>query len=464
MSGGNSNGDASEQSRRNRYLNRRRFLMASGALAGVGVLSGNVGAGELQQEDEDELQEKYPGLRILSADPENAEAASRTTYESFITPREEHYIRNHYRSPEIDPEEWTISLTGMVDEEVELSMDEIRNGYSTETVTHTMQCSGNGRSYFEPQVGGNQWSFGAVGNTVWTGTPVSEILDQYGADTSDGMWLSVMGGDAPEGEDIFARSIPMSKVTEDCLLAYEMNGSPMNAEHGFPVRLLVPGWFGNNNVKWVERMHVMDRMMQGEEWETEDQRLYTHWQQYSYRLTPIDEETEQFETIDTFDTQAQMVSDEIRHPYVYDQMVKSVIGYPPEESTVSPGPGGTVEITGVAWAGDDDVTQVEVSTDGGETWDDAEFFGPVMGTYSWRQFRYVWEPEPGEHTVYSRATDDEGRRQPATISDPDEQLVQVTDDKFPWNQGGYAANAYEPHGVAVTVEGAEARAPGGQAN
>jgi len=461
MSGGTGD-DATERTNRTRYLDRRQFLMATGGLAGVGVLSSNVGGVTDVQDEEPSLQEQYPGLRILSEEPENAEAASRTTYESFITPREEHYIRNHYPTPDIDPAEWTVSLTGMVDEEIELSMDEIRDGYTTETVTHTMQCSGNGRSYFEPQVGGNQWTFGAVGNTVWTGTPISDILEQYGATTEAGTWLSVMGGEAPEGEDIFTRSIPMSKVMDDCLLAYEMNGSPISSDHGFPVRLLVPGWFGNNNVKWVDRMHVMDRMVYGEEWETEDQRLYTHWQQYSYRLTPIDEETEQFEEIDVYDTQDQMDSEEIRHPYVYDQIVKSLVGYPPADSTVQPGPGGTVEIVGVAWAGDDDVESVEVSTDGGETWNEAEFFGPVMGTYSWRQFRYIWEPEPGEYTVHSRATDERGRTQPATVSAPDDQLIRITDEEFPWNQGGYCNTAYEPHGVAVTVQEGQAETPGGE--
>lgn len=451
MSGGTGD-DAGEQTPRARYLDRRKFLMASGTLAGVGVLSGNVAAEPELQEDDQSLQEEYPGLRILSEDPQNAEAASRTTYGSFITPREEHYIRNHYATPDIDESEWTVSLTGMVDEEVELSMEEIRRDYSTETVAHTMQCSGNGRAYFEPQVGGNQWTFGAVGNTVWTGTPISEILEEYGANTDEGMWLSVMGGEAPEGEDIFTRSIPMSKVMDDCLLAYEMNGRAMNDDHGFPVRLLVPGWFGNNNVKWVDRMHVMDMMVFGDEWETEDQRLYTHWQQYSYRIVPIDEEANRQPGIDIFDTQDQMASEEIRHPYLYDQMVKSIIGYPPEDSTVQPGPGGTVEVIGVAWAGDDDVTLVEVSTDGGESWNEAEFFGPVMGTFSWRQFRYVWDADPGEHTIYARATDSEGRRQPATISDPDEQLLGIEDDKYPWNQGGYGATAYEPLGVNVTVE------------
>ncbi len=444
---------------RDRYLNRRRFLMASGTLAGVGVLAGNVGGQETTTEggqqggqQEPPLAEQYPGLRIISEDPQNAEAASRSTYESFITPREEHYIRNHYATPEIDEDEWTVSLTGMVDEEVELSMDEIKREYSTETVTHTMQCSGNGRAYFEPQVGGNPWTFGAVGNTVWTGTPISEILEEYGANTDRNMWLSVMGGEAPEGEDIFTRSIPMQKVMSDCLLAYEMNGAPLNDDHGFPVRLLVPGWFGNNNVKWVDRMHVMDRMVFGDEWEQGDQQLYTHWQQYSYRIIPAGEEANTRPRVGVFDTQRQMDAQGIDQPFIYDQIVKSLIGYPTLDSTVSPGPDGQIEVIGVAWAGDDRVQRVEVSTDGGETWNEAEFFGPRQGPYSWRQFRYVWDASPGEYTLYSRATDGKGRTQPATVSNPDEGLRQIRDDKFPWNVDGYANTAYEPHGVNVTVQ------------
>jgi DMSO/TMAO reductase YedYZ molybdopterin-dependent catalytic subunit len=258
--------------------------MATGALAGVGVLAGCSGGGgddtetetetptsepeptpeETQTPDEDDdtdgdqepsLEARYPGLRILSPEPENGEAASRSTYADYITPREEHYIRNHYPTPDIEESEWSVSLTGLVDSEVDLSMEDIKHSFSTQSVTHTMQCSGNGRSYFDPQVGGNQWSFGAVGNTVWTGTPVSEILEYYGAETSEEYFLTVMGGEHPEGEDIFTRSIPMEKVMDDALLVYNMNGSPVSPDHGFPVRFLAPGWFGCNNVKWLNRMH-----------------------------------------------------------------------------------------------------------------------------------------------------------------------------------------------------------------
>lgn len=473
------------RSARDRFVDRRRFLKASGVLAGIGVLAGCGGSPAdtesptatdteaptepeteppteppTETETEPSLEERYPGLRILSPEPENAEAAARETYSDFITPREEHYIRNHYPTPDIEESEWTVSLTGLVDGEPELSMEQIKHSFRTESVTHTMQCAGNGRSYFEPQVGGNQWSFGAVGNTVWTGTPVSAILDHFGADTSDGRFLTVMGGEHPEGEDVFTRSIPMEKVMDDCLLAYEMNGSPVSPDHGFPVRLLVPGWFGCNNVKWVDRMHVMDTMVIGDEWEEEGapedgQRTYTHWQQYSYRIVPEeDTRATHYEDIPVYDTREQMErTDEIDNAYMYDQVEKSLIGYPGEGQTVTTSPSGTIEVIGVAWAGDDAVETVEVSADGGETWNEAEFFGPMTQPHGWRQFRYVWQDPPtGEQTLHSRTTDERGYSQPATVSAPEDQLRGVENDQYPWCQGGYGNNAYVPHGVSFTVE------------
>ncbi len=480
-------------SKKGKYLDRRRFLAATGAVAGTGVLTGCVGTGgdeepedgegedgvdgnETDTEDGDEepeevsLEEKYPGLEILSPDPENAQAGAREVYdEQFITPREDHYIRNHYTSPDIDAEDWTLTLV-MGDEEMELTMDEIMNDYSTETVTHAMQCSGNGRSFFEPGVSGNQWHYGAVGNAQWTGTPVSEVMDDVGADTSDGMWLRVTGGDNPEGEDFFTRSIPMSKVMEDCLFAYQMNGDDISIEHGHPLRFLVPGWFGCNNVKWLAEVEVMDTMVFGPDWEARPepyteagqdydgsaQRTHTHWQQYSYRIVPDqDERALHNENIDTYDTRDQMETDEIRNVYMYDQFVKSTIGSPGEDVTVSPDGDGMIEVFGVAWAGDDSVDMVEVSQDGGENWEEAELVADDQGRegpYSWTMFRYMWEAEPGDYTLVSRATDEQGRTQPREIADQEEGLRGIENDRYPWDSGGYGLNAYLPLGVDVTVE------------
>jgi len=385
---------------------------------------------------------------VFSEAPENAEPVDRTVYRRFVTPIGLHYVRNHYPTPDTDESEWTVSLAGAVDEPTELQMAELRHDFPTESVVHTMQCSGNGRAFFDPDADGHQWTTNAAGTAVWTGTPLSAVLTACGADTDDSMWVTAMGGDAPPGEDVFARSIPMDKATEDCLLAYEMNGQPLPPDHGRPVRLLVPGWYGNNSVKWVRRLRVMDAMVTDDEWAG-----YTHWQQRQYRLVPErDPESppRQYEAIDSFDLQGQL-RDGVENPFMYDQVPISMIADPLDGAEIRAASDGNAEIVGVAWAGDRRVDAVEVSTDAGETWAEAEFFGPELGPYAWRHFRYVWDLTPGEYTLFSRATDEEGRQQPARISPPGGP-TRIEDETFPWNREGYGNHAYTTYGVDVTVE------------
>lgn len=377
-------------------------------------------------------------------------AADRDTYANWLTPLEDHYVchRNETLEPEAD--EWTVALAGAVDREADLGMDAIREDYPTVAVAHTMECAGNGRGYFEPETGSVQWEYGAVSTAIWTGTPLRSILTDHGAATDGDTWLTAVGGDRPEvdGEnDRFARSIPMTKVLEDCILAYEVNGEALPPEHGQPVRLLVPGWYGVNSVKWLTELHVAETMVHGEDWTDRDGEDYTKWQQSAYRIHPEGVEPESNPTVPTDDTWDQIESDEIDHPYTFDENVKSTIGSPEDGETVAPRKDGTVEVVGVAWAGDDEVTAIELSTDGGGSWEEGSFFGPHYDC-AWRLFRYVWEPSPGTYTLVSRATDDRGRRQPARIARPDEDR----DDAYPWNEGGYAENAYLPHAVEVTVE------------
>lgn len=155
-----------------------------------------------------------------------------------------------------------MSLTGAV-EEADLTMVELREKYPTTTVTHTMECAGNGRSYFTNVDSESdqyiQWGYNSASTAEWTETPLSAILEYNGAETNNGMWLTAIGGDAPdEDADVSARLLPMSKVMDDCLLAYRMNGEPLSPEHGFPVQVIVPGWYGVNSVKWVEEFRVMN--------------------------------------------------------------------------------------------------------------------------------------------------------------------------------------------------------------
>ncbi|MFW6153557.1 MAG: sulfite oxidase, partial [Halobacteriota archaeon] len=362
-----------------------------------------------------------------------------------LTPIEEHFVCHRNDIPAIDADAWTVSLTGHV--EGVLSLADIKSAFPTVGVAHTMECAGNGRGQHQPETGSVQWGFEAAATAFWTGTPVSSILREHGIESPDERWLTAVGGDPSDHDDVFARSIPLAKAFDDCILAYQMNGVPLPREHGYPVRLIVPGWYGVNSVKWVEELRVMDSMVVDDSLDRPGEHAF--WQQESYRIHPPGVEPDPAETIDTVDTWEQLEG-AVDHPYTFDELVMSVIGKPTGARPVPLPPAKTVEVRGVAWAGDDAVDRVEVSTDGGETWDGAELFGPEYAG-AWRLFRYDWAAEPGTHVLLSRATDELGRRQPASISEPDAWRAALDNDEFPWNEGGYAANAYEPNAAAVEV-------------
>jgi DMSO/TMAO reductase YedYZ molybdopterin-dependent catalytic subunit len=378
-------------------------------------------------------------------------AASRETYANWLTPIEEHFVCHRNDIPDAEADSWTISLTG--DAGGEITMTDVREAYPRVAVAHTMECAGNGRGQHDPETGSVQWGYEAAGTAVWTGTPVSSVLDEDGVDEPDGSderderWLTAIGGDPSDAGDVFARSIPLSKAFEDCILAYEMNGRALPREHGFPVRLIVPGWYGVNNVKWVEELRVMDSMVT--EGSLDRPGIHAHWQQVSYRIHPRGVEPEENRRVRTVDTWEQLEG-AVEHPYTFDLNVMSLVGTPDGETPVVPD-GDAVEVRGVAWAGDDAVDRAEVSTDDGETWADAELFGPDYAG-AWRLFRHEWEADPGTHRILSRATDELGRRQPERISGSDAWRDGLEADAYPWNEGGFAANAYRPNGVTVEVE------------
>ncbi|ELY59804.1 oxidoreductase molybdopterin binding protein [Natronococcus amylolyticus DSM 10524] len=374
-------------------------------------------------------------------------AANRKTYANWLTPIEEHFVCHRNDMPEADGDgEWTVSLTGYLEDAH--SVAEIREEFPTVAVAHTMECAGNGRGQHRPETGSVQWGYEAAGTAVWSGTPLSAVLRGELEDVPDDAWLTAVGGDPSDGEDVFARSIPLSKAVDDCILAYEMNGQMLPREHGFPIRLIVPGWYGVNSVKWLDELRVMDEMVTDESLDRPGDHAY--WQQEAYRIHPEGVEPAVNETVETGDTWDQLEGGEPAHPYTFDQTVMSVIGEPDGESAVTVPEDGTVEITGVAWAGDDDVAGVEVSTDGGDSWAEAELFGPDYAG-AWRLFQYDWEATPGEYVLASRATDDRGRRQPMRISNPDAWRDALDDDEFPWNEGGYAANAVLPNALELEV-------------
>ncbi|PSQ21572.1 molybdopterin-binding oxidoreductase [Halobacteriales archaeon QS_8_65_32] len=428
-----------------------------------------------RHEEINAILERKPGTRETRDEANRytvVGAASRRTYANWLTSIEEHFVCHRNEMPEIDAESWSVSLTGLDDlndasdlgdagddaEERSLSMHAIREDFPTVAIAHTMECAGNGRGQHDPETSSVQWGCEAVGTAMWTGTPLRSILRAAGIEAApneaNDRWLTAIGGDSID-EEVFARSIPLSKALEDSILAYGMNGGPLPDEHGYPVRLIVPGWYGVNNVKWLEELQVTEAMVT--EGALDRPGSHARWQQADYRMHPAGSEPAVHETIAETDTEAQLRSGEVDHPYTFDAMVMSLIGSPePDERVELRSANASIEVLGVTWSGDDAVEGVAVSTDGGDTWSDAEVFGPDYAG-AWRLFRYGWTPDPGSYTLCSRASDEEGRTQPARISDPDEEewTEAVESGTFPWNEGGYAANAYLPNAVDVTVAAPE---------
>jgi len=386
----------------------------------------------------------------------NLETKNRLPASEWKTKVSDHFVRNHYPTPELRRSNWGITLSGRGVSEQKLSGHDIIQNFPATTVRHTMVCSGNGRVRFEPDADGLQWGMGAVGTTEWTGVPVTDLLVSCGWDPKEadgGRWVLVAGGEEPSEEDIFARAIPMEKIKKDCILAYRMGGEPLPPDHGFPFRLIVPGWYGNNCVKWVREVVVMDEMVHSNSQELRHPERYLRWQQYAYRLyTGSKSELVEQTDLPVFDTRDQMNHPDIENPYMYDQMVSSMIGIPSDGETLEPSEGENVEIRGIAWAGDDRVSRVEVSTDGGMTWNQAQFTEPDPRVNACRPFVYSWNAKSGTHKIYSRATDERGRSQPVRISSPEESSLNIEGKLYPWNKRGYGNNAYETYGVTVEVK------------
>ncbi len=306
----------------------------------------------------------------------------------------------------MDPADWRLSVTGRVGRELSLSIDDLRERPAV-TLAVTMECAGNGRAQLSPRPLSQPWLLEAVGTAEWTGTPLRALLDEAGVG-DDAVEVAFRGLDRGlEGgeEQLFERSLPLdAALGEDVLLAYAMNGQPLPPQHGFPLRLVVPGWYGMTSVKWLERISLLDRPFEG----------YQQARGYRVRQAP----DEQGEPVSRMQPRSLIVP-----PGIPDFATRA--------RTLAPGP---CTVRGRAWSGFGSVERVEVSSDGGAAWSDARL-GPHVSRWAWRGWEWDWEPrDAGEYELCSRATDSAGNVQPL---------------EAPWNLGGYANN--EVHRVAVTV-------------
>lgn len=322
-----------------------------------------------------------------------------------VTPLGLHYLLVHYDVPVVELSEWRLEVGGAVERPLSLSLDDLRMR-PTVTERVTMECAGNGRALLDPRPVSQPWLREAVGTGEWTGTPLSALLEEAGVGEAavDVLFTGADRGVEGGVEQFYERALPLGDATADgVLLAWALNGVALPPQHGFPLRLVVPGWYGMTNVKWLARITVLDEPYAG------------YQNDVAYRLRAHE--------------------DDPGTP-VTRMMPRSLLvppGIPEFMSRRRHVRAGAVTLEGRAWSGLGSIEDVEVSTDGGRTWAPARL-DPPAGRWAWQRFSATWEATPGDHVLCCRARDSAGNHQPLAA---------------PWNVGGYANNAV--HRVDVTV-------------
>jgi DMSO/TMAO reductase YedYZ molybdopterin-dependent catalytic subunit len=345
-----------------------------------------------------EIELSRASLVMVQAAPFNAEAPPEALHE-IVTPTNLHYVRSNFALPDHDG---NLHIGGAVSNPVTLTLDELRAKPAV-TLTMTMECAGNGRLDMKPMPVGEPWGGLAVSTSSWTGTPLSGLLRAAKANAGavEVVFEGADHGPYYQYTDIqFIRSLPFDLTIDpaaDILVAYEMNGEPLNADHGAPFRMIVPHWYGVASVKWLSRINVVTEPYQGE--------FQTGHYMYEWPDRP--------------------------HEPVNIMLVRARVTDPAIGATIPYGP---YTVRGKAWSGNSPVTMVEVSFTGEGEWYPAEL-SPPTGPYAWQDWSLEWTPsKTGRHTIRARATDAAGNVQP---------------DVPPWNRLGYGNNAIEVGHVEV---------------
>ena len=329
-----------------------------------------------------------------------------------ITPTERHFVRNNGNLPKRaitkDLSGWKLTIDGEVNKELALTMDDLLR-FPQVTMQVVLECAGNGRSLFEPKVDGNPWQRGAVACSEWTGVRLRDVLLTAGVKPNAVYTGNYGDDDSTDGSEQFSRGIPIEKaLDEHTLIALKMNGEDLPAAHGFPARLIVPGWIGSAMQKWINRIWIRDRVHDSEKMSG-----------YAYRIPAYPVEPGVIPPIEDM-----IIATSLR--------VKSLITQP--ESLQEFSINTPIKAKGHAWAGEKQIEKVLVSTDFGIQWQEAQLMQP-SNKYAW----YHWETEltfsnSGYYEIWARAYDDKGNVQPFTQ---------------PWNPKGYLGNVI--HRLPITI-------------
>lgn len=351
------------------------------------------------------------GLTLLNDRPVNAETPPELL-DDPITPTNRHFIRNNGLLPDdMDPETWSLTIDGLVDNPMELKIADLREQFEVVTMALTIECGGNGRAFFDPPAKGNQWTYGAVACSEWTGVRLKDVLEKAGVQSSV-VYTAHYGADPhlsgdPEKLPI-SRGVPIEKaMTDNILIAFEMNGEALHPMNGAPLRLVVPGWPGSCSQKWLNRIELRDQVHDG------PKMTGTSYRVPAYPVAAGDEvPKEDFVIIE-------------RMP------VKSLVTFPANGAAI----GMSTDVRGHAWSGDRTIDRVDISIDFGRSWIAAELDSPT-NSGAWQNWHAnVTLPMAGYYEIWVRATDSAGEMQPFAID---------------WNPKGYLNNTMHRVGVRAS--------------
>jgi DMSO/TMAO reductase YedYZ molybdopterin-dependent catalytic subunit len=343
------------------------------------------------------------GLVVHRAHPLNCETSIPALLGGVVMPNAHFYVRNHFQIPALDPATWRLSVGGLVERPMSLSLRDLTNMRS-QTMFVTLECAGNGRTLLDPPVEGEKWDLGAVSTAEWTGVPLVEILDRAGIKpgAQEVVFRGADNGTLPGKADTisFERSLTLDDARDsDALLAYAMNGEPLPTQHGYPLRLVVPGWYAVASVKWLTEIEAVEEPFTGQ------------YQTGSYFYESVHD-------------------GEVATEPVTLQRVRALITEPNENEEIEPG---DLAIRGVAWSGAAPISRVDVRV-GDRDWQDARLIGQRQ-RHSWQWWELITRVEErGTTMVRARATDLAGRKQ------PNEQQ---------WNRLGYGNNLVHEMPVRV---------------
>lgn len=350
------------------------------------------------------------GLTVHNDRPVNAETPPHLLHDD-VTPTSRHFVRNNGLVPDdMNAANWTLTIDGLVDKPMKLTIADLKKNFEVVTKRLVIECGGNGRSFFDPPARGNQWSLGAVGCSEWTGVRFADVLKAAGI-KKNVVYTAHLGADShlsgKDGKIPISRGVPIEKALDPSnLIAFGMNGGPLHAMNGAPLRLVVPGWPGSCSQKWLTRVWLRDQVHDGVKMTGKAYRVP------GYPVSPG-------QKVPTSDFQI-----------IHAMPVKSLITSPKTRGTS----GRTMTVAGKAWAGDDVVKTVDISIDFGATWIKTDLDKPV-NPYAWQSWSAKIEfPMAGYYEVWAKATDDKGISQPHAIA---------------WNPKGYLNNSM--HRISVRV-------------